>query len=112
MRRWALGSGGAKKIECWQELEQSGTALERTMASPGWHVVETAKQYYQAQADRRMHTPGLAEQIRFQASVEWATLEAFFRELRTRVYEGNKAREALTKVTSPPAPSRSDGEMV
>ena len=39
--------------------------------------------------------------MRLRSAIEHAMLETFFRDLRERVYQGQKAREALAKVQTP-----------
>ena len=101
IRRWSLGSKAETQIATWTAMDESGAALEAVLALPGWGVVEQCKRHYQAEAEARMRTHTLPEPVRFQAAVEWNTLEALFREVRIRIREGQKAREALAKVKEP-----------
>lgn len=101
LHRWSLGPWAKEKIERWQELAQTGLELQEVVASKGWDAVLEAKSYYQSRADAIMHTHSLSDDARKQASIEWATLEGFFRELTNRVHHGQQAREALAKVQEP-----------
>lgn len=104
LRRWSLGPDAKDKITRWQELVQTGEQLQEVMASPAWQAVQGARVYYQTRADAILHSHTLPEATRLQASIEWATLEGFFRELTTRVHQGQQAREALSKVQEPSVP--------
>ena len=98
LRRWSLGANAKEKIAQWQELDQTGADLATIMASPAWASIEEAKRFYQEKHEACVRTPSMSEDARLKSAIELATLDGFFRELRNRVREGQKAREALAKV--------------
>jgi len=72
--------------------------MEALTNQPGWTDLLEAKQYYQSLADWKTKTPTLTEKERFQAAVEWATLEGFFKEVYGRMRRGREAEGKLNKV--------------
>ena len=95
-RTWSMAGVQASDLSLLQELVSSGERMDSLTNHPGWTDLLEAKQYYQALSDRKTKTPALSEQERFQAAVEWATLEGFFREVYARIHRG---RSAATKVS-------------
>ena len=98
LRRWSLGKKAKNQIESWQELEATGSSLQELMSHPGWAIVEKVCGYYKRKNELAMRVPELPESQRLRAAIEWNTLEILFRDLRERVYQGQKARESLSKV--------------
>ena len=101
LRRWSLGPKAKDKIQTWQELDETGSQLAEIMALPGWQVVERVVAYYKRKAEVTTRLPDLTEAMRLKAAIEWQMLDVLFRDLRERVYQGQKAREALSKVKEP-----------
>ena len=97
MRRFTLKPKSKEQIERWQEIAVHGEAIASVMNSPGWSAVEESQQVFLRLRDLTLRTPSVPESARHDAAVEWNALDGFFRELRQRVREGNKAREALAK---------------
>lgn len=111
MRRWALGADADAKLARWKVLADTGEALTTLKASAGWTVLMDLKRFSQVQCDLRLRSPssmqsdGQARSVaeedrrRFQASVEWAALEGFFREIDLRIRAGHTAAKALAAHT-------------
>ena len=98
LRRWSLGPKAKDKLQTWHELDETGHQLAEIMALQGWQVVECVAAYYKRKAELTTRLPDLPEAVRLRAAIEWQALDLFFRDLRERVYQGQKAREALSKV--------------
>lgn len=98
LRRWSLGPKAKDQLATWQELEETGQQLAALMALPGWQVVERVVTYYKRKAEVTTRMPDVPEAARLRAAIEWQMLDVLFRDLRERVYQGQKAREALSKV--------------
>ena len=81
-----------------QELVSSGQRLTDLTNHPGWKDLLEAKRYYQALSDWKTKTPTLTEKERFQAAVEWATIEGFFKEVHGRIRRGREAEAKVSKV--------------
>lgn len=105
LRRWSLGPDANEQISRWQALADSGAALERIMASDAWPSIESCKRFYQQRAEQIVRTPSLPEDTRLRAAIELAVLDNFFKELRSRVIEGQHAAEALKRVSAAPTPT-------
>lgn len=103
-RRFHVRRPTAEMVERWKALAEEGETLERVMAWPEWAVVERRKEVYQRMRDLVLHAPQMDEAQRYRASIEWTALQEWFRELRVSVREGQKAREALSKVKEPAQP--------
>lgn len=98
LKRWSLGKKAKNQIESWQELDATGSSLQELMSHPGWAVVEKVCGYYKRKNELAMRIPELPESQRLRAAIEWNIIETLLRDLRERVYQGQKAREALSKV--------------
>ena len=98
LRRWSLGPKAKDQLATWQELDEVGRQLADVMALPVWQVVERVTAYYKRKAELLTRVPDAPEAARLRAAIEWQILDVLFRDLRERVYHGQQAREALSKV--------------
>ena len=99
-RQWSLLGIKDSDASLLQELASSGRRLEEVTTHPAWTDILAAKQFYQYLSDWKTKTQSLTEAQRFQAAVEWATLEGFFKELSSRIRRGKEAEQKLSKVTA------------
>lgn len=97
-RIWSMAGVTASDVNLLQELISSSRRIEDLASHPGWNDLLEAKQYYQSLADWKTKTPTLTEKERFQAAVEWATLEGFFKEVYGRIRRGREAEAKVRKV--------------
>lgn len=98
LRRWSLGPKAKDQIESWQELDSTAASLEDLMSREGWGIVEKIASFYKKKAELAMRMPDLSESQRLRAAIEWNMLETLFRDIRERVYQGQRARKSLSKV--------------
>ena len=97
-RTWSMAGVKSSDASLLQELVSSGHRLTDLMNSPGWTDLLEAKSYYQALSDWKTKTPTLTEKDRFQAAVEWATIEGFFKEVQGRIRRGREAEAKVSKL--------------
>ena len=67
-------------------------------ASAGWAALLERKAVFQRLRDLLMHSASASPEAKQMACTEWNAVEAFFREITQAIREGQKAREALSKV--------------
>ena len=99
-RTWSMAGVKASDASLLQELGSSGRRLDELTNHPGFKDLLEAKSYYQALSDWKTKTPSLSEHDRFQAAVEWATIEGFFKEVYGRIRRGREADAKLSKVVT------------
>ena len=94
--RWSLGIGeGLARERMLATKGRRLQAMQTCEACGGWQAVVDAKLTYQANCQRVAVNPQASEKVRFQASVEWATLENFFAELSRAVTRGQRASKVV-----------------
>ena len=96
-RTWSMLGVKDADVSLLQDLVSSGQRMDELTNHPGWKDVLEAKQYYQSLADWKTKTPSLSEHDRFQAAVEWATIEGFFKEVYGRIRRGREAESKVSK---------------
>lgn len=97
-RAWSMLGVHGSDVSLLQDLVSSAHRLNELTTHPGWNDLLEAKQYYQHLSDSKTKTPHLTEHERFQAAVEWATLEGFFKEVYGRIRRGREAEWKLQKL--------------
>ena len=97
-RTWSMLGVKGSDVSLLQELASSGQRMDDLTNHPGFKDLLEAKSYYQSLADWKTKTPSLSEHDRFQAAVEWATIEGFFKEIYGRIRRGREAEQKLSKV--------------
>ena len=97
-RTWSMAGVKASDVSLLQELAASARRIEDLTNHPGWKDVLEAKEYYQSLSDRKTKYPALSDHDRFQAAVEWAAIEGFFKEVYGRIQRGRAAEEKLVRL--------------
>ena len=97
-RRWTLGSNAKEQIARWQALAEHGDQLEFLKTSRNWDALLERKAVFQRLRDLIMHSASATAEAKQLACAEWNAIDEFFRELTQAIREGQKAREALSRV--------------
>lgn len=80
-------------------LVKHATALKNLKDSPDWQEILSIRAFMQETSTQIARNPNTDDKRRFQASVEWATLEVFFKEIELRVRRGREAEDKLRELT-------------
>ena len=97
-RFWSAAGLKASDVTLLQELSSSSRRLKELLEHPGWKDVLEAKAFYQARADWQSKSLTVDDRGRFQAAVEWASVEGFFKELYRRIRSGEEADKKLGRL--------------